>query len=136
MFNRESRAAHRVDMLISASAKVHGDVDFSGGLHIDGHIVGAVRAYGAGESSVSVGESGVIEKGVLASHVTVNGIVRGDVQASGRVALGPTARVLGNVHYGTIESAAGAQITGTLVQVKPVPPAKVPEKPPEKAAKG
>ncbi len=63
-----------------------------------------------GESSVSVGEGGVIDRGVVATHVVVNGIVRGDVQATGKVALGPSAQVLGNVQYGTIESAAGARI--------------------------
>jgi cytoskeletal protein CcmA (bactofilin family) len=34
------------------------------------------------------------------------------------VALGPNAQILGNVQYGTIESAAGARIAGRLVQVK------------------
>jgi cytoskeletal protein CcmA (bactofilin family) len=142
MFNRESRAARAIDMLIGASAKVHGDVDFSGGLHIDGHVFGAVRAYGEAESSVSVGESGVVEKGVVATHVRVDGIVRGDVQATGTVALGPGARVLGNVQYGTIESAAGAEIAGKLVQAKPIAAqvvekaGKSPLKAPEKAAEG
>jgi len=118
MFNRDARVPGRIDMLIGASAKIHGDVEFSGGLHIEGHVFGAVRAYGAGESSVSVGEGGVIDRGVVATHVVVNGIVRGDVQATGKVALGPRAQVLGNVQYGTIESAAGARIAGRLVQVK------------------
>jgi cytoskeletal protein CcmA (bactofilin family) len=142
MFNREARGASRIDMLIGASAKVHGDVEFSGGLHIDGHVFGAVRAYGEGESSVSVGEGGVVEQGVVATHVEVNGIVRGDVQATGKVALGPAARVLGNVQYGTIESAAGAEIAGKLVQAKLIAAKvvekaeKTPQKAPEKAAEG
>lgn len=118
MFNRESRAHSRVEILIGPSARVHGDVDFSGGLHIEGHVFGGVCAYGPGESTVSVGESGVIEGGVVATHVVVNGVVRGDVQATGKVALGPSARV-GNIQYGVIESAAGAEITGRLVQVRP-----------------
>jgi cytoskeletal protein CcmA (bactofilin family) len=135
MFNRDSRAPRRVDMLIGASAKVHGDVEFAGGLHIDGHVFGAVRAYGEGDSSVSVSDTGIVEQGVVATHVVVNGIVRGDVQATGTVALGPAARVLGNVQYGTIESAAGAEIAGNLVQAKPSAE-KTPQKAPEKAAEG
>jgi cytoskeletal protein CcmA (bactofilin family) len=135
MFNPDSRAPKRVDMLISASAKVHGDVEFSGVLHIEGHVLGAVRAYGEAESTVSVGESGIIDRGVVATHVMISGVVRGDVEATGKVALGPKAQVLGNVQYGTIESAAGAQISGTLVQVRPTAH-KTPPKAPEKAAKG
>ena len=128
MFNRDSRATRDLDTLIGAAAKVHGDVQFRGGLHIDGHVFGAVRAYGDGESSVSVGDSGIVEKGVVATHVVVHGIVRGDVQATGRVVLGAGARVLGDVQYGTIESAAGAEIAGKLE--------KTPQKAPEKAVKG
>jgi cytoskeletal protein CcmA (bactofilin family) len=119
MFNRESRPQTRVDILIGPTARVHGDVDFAGGLHIEGHVFGGVSAYGTGESTVSVSATGVIEGGVVATHVVVNGVVRGDVFATGKVALGPQARVIGNVQYGIIESAAGAEITGTLVQVKP-----------------
>ena len=48
----------------------------------------------------------------------VNGVVRGNVLATGKVALGSRARVIGNVQYGVIESAAGAEITGTLVQAQ------------------
>ena len=119
MFNREPRPQTRVDILIGPSARVHGDVDFAGGLHIDGHVFGGVSAYGSGESTVSVSATGVIEGGVVATHVVVNGVVRGDVHATGKVALGPRAKIIGNVRYGIIESAAGAEITGTLVQVKP-----------------
>jgi cytoskeletal protein CcmA (bactofilin family) len=116
MFNRESRAQRQIDMLIGQSARVHGDVDFAGGLHIDGHVFGGVCAYGPGESRVSVGAGAVVEGGIVATHVTVNGVVRGDVQATGRVALGPNARIHGNVQYREIESAAGAEITGRLVR--------------------
>jgi cytoskeletal protein CcmA (bactofilin family) len=45
----------------------------------------------------------------------LNGIVKGDIEAGDRVELGPKARVLGSVHYTTIETAVGAQILGKLV---------------------
>ena len=135
MFNHDSRAPDRVDMLISAAARIHGDVEFRGVLHVEGQVRGAVRAYGEGESTVSVGEGGVIDRGVEATHVVVNGTVRGDVQATGKVVLGPNAQVLGNVQYGTIESAVGAQISGRLVQVRPTAH-EAPPQATEKAAKG
>ncbi len=119
MFNRESSSKPRIDILIGPTARVHGDVDFAGGLHIDGHVFGGVSAYGSGESSVSVSETGTVEGGVVATHVVVNGVIKGDVQAQGKVALGPNARVIGNLQYGIIEMAAGAEISGTLTQAKP-----------------
>jgi cytoskeletal protein CcmA (bactofilin family) len=118
MFNRDSRAQTRVDSLVGPTARVHGDVEFTGGLHVEGHVFGGVRAYGTEESSVSVSATGIVEGPVVATHVVVNGVVRGDVIATGKVALGPNARVVGNLQYGMIESAAGAEITGTLVQAK------------------
>jgi cytoskeletal protein CcmA (bactofilin family) len=118
MFNRESRAQQQVDILIGASARVHGDVDFSGGLHIEGHVFGGVCAYGPGESTVSISDSGIVDGAVVAAHVVVNGVVNGDVLATGKVVLGPNARVVGNVQYGIIEATTGAQISGTLVQAK------------------
>ena len=44
MFTRDSRP--RIDTLIGKAARVHGDVEFEGGLHLDGRIVGgrALRA--------------------------------------------------------------------------------------------
>ena len=48
-------------------------------------------------------------------YVVLHGIVKGDVFASQRVELGPTARVIGNVYYNLIEMAIGAEINGKLV---------------------
>jgi cytoskeletal protein CcmA (bactofilin family) len=119
MFNRDTRTPDKVDILIGPTARIRGDIDFSGGLHIAGHVFGSVRAYGDEESTISVAETGIIEGGIVATHVVVNGVVRGDVQATGQVVLGAGARVVGNVQYGMIESATGAEISGTLVLAKP-----------------
>ena len=48
-------------------------------------------------------------------YVELHGIVRGDLYATKRVKLGPTARVIGNVYYNLIEMAIGAEINGKLV---------------------
>ncbi len=39
MFNRDSKPA-RIDTLIGKSVRVHGDVEFAGGLHLDGQVRG------------------------------------------------------------------------------------------------
>jgi cytoskeletal protein CcmA (bactofilin family) len=43
MFGRESRSNARIDTLVGKSAKVAGDVEFTGGLHLDGRVAGNVR---------------------------------------------------------------------------------------------
>jgi cytoskeletal protein CcmA (bactofilin family) len=118
MFNRDPRQA-RIDTLIGKTAKVHGDVDFQGGLHLDGHIIGAVRSDESRDSTLSVSETGSIEGSVEVPNVILQGQVRGDIHAAERVVLGATARVEGDVYYGIIEMTLGAQITGKLVRLAP-----------------
>ncbi len=112
---RDKETLGRIDTLIGRSANVQGDVEFAGGLHIDGRITGSVRATHGSPASLSVSEHGVIEGSVEAPNVVLNGRVNGDIIGVDRVVLGGKARVRGNVHYGVIEMALGAEISGKLV---------------------
>jgi cytoskeletal protein CcmA (bactofilin family) len=118
MFSRDSRPA-RIDTLIGKGARVQGDVEFLGGMHLDGAIAGNVRSDAAADSTLSVSESGSIEGNVEVPNVLLQGAVKGDIRARERVVLGATARVEGNVHYGVIEMTVGAQITGKLLRLPP-----------------
>jgi cytoskeletal protein CcmA (bactofilin family) len=116
MFNRDTKQA-RIDTLIGKASRVHGDLEFAGGLHLDGSIAGNVRADPPEGSSLSISETGSIEGNVEAENVMLSGTVRGDILARERVVLGATARVQGNVHYGVIEMTLGAQIMGKLTRL-------------------
>lgn len=118
MFSRDPKPA-RIETLVGRDTTVHGDVEFSGGLHVDGRVVGAVRASTPPGSSLSVSETGLIDGPVEAGTVVLHGRVRGDIQARERLVLGATARVEGNVYYGVIEMTLGAQIVGKLLQLAP-----------------
>ena len=115
MFNRSEKQATRIDTLIGRTARVQGDIEFSGGLHIDGQVTGNVRVVPGGKAALSVSEHGVIEGSVEAPQVVLNGTVNGDIIATERVVLGAKARVRGNVSYGVIEMALGAEINGRLI---------------------
>jgi cytoskeletal protein CcmA (bactofilin family) len=115
MFKREKNGDGRFETLIGKSVRVQGDVEFSGGLHVDGRITGSVRAAQGAPAALSVSEHGVIEGSVEAPSVVLNGRVNGDIFSSERVILGAKARVQGNVHYSVIEMALGAEISGKLV---------------------
>ena len=115
MFGRKQRRHTVVETLVGANTKVSGDVSFSGGCHVDGTVNGNVSADPDSDSALSVSEDGNIEGGVTVPYVILHGIVKGDLFASQRVELGPTARVIGNVYYNLIEMAIGAEINGKLV---------------------
>jgi len=121
---RDSKSNARIDTLIGKAGKVSGDVEFAGGLHLDGRVAGNVRAVdGDPESTLHVSEHGAIEGSVEVPNVMLNGSVRGDIYATGRVVLGAQARVHGNLHYGVIEMTLGAEIKGKLVPLPSAAPA-------------
>jgi len=124
MFNKREA---RIDTLIGQAARVHGDMEFAGGLHLDGTIEGNLRADPVEGSSLSVSETGSIDGNVEAGNVMLNGAVRGDIIARGRVILGATARVQGNVYYGVIEMTLGAQIIGKVTRISDQPAEVAPE---------
>jgi len=115
MFGRDKASAARVDTLLGRATRIEGDVDFSGGLHLDGHVTGNVRAPQDSSSTLSVSEHGFVDGSVSVPSIVLNGTVRGDIFAATRIALGAKAKVEGNVHYGAIETAIGAEIRGKLV---------------------
>jgi len=115
MFGRKSHRHAALDTLVGPGSKVQGDLTFDGGCHIDGTVNGNVTSESSTEAELSVSENGHIEGGVTVPYVVLNGTVKGDVFASERVELGPTARVIGNVYYNLIEMAIGAEINGKLV---------------------
>ena len=118
MFSRDSRPP-RIDTLIGKGVRVQGDIEFLGGMHLDGAVAGNVRSNPAPDSTLSVSEIGSIDGSVNVPNVILQGQVRGDIRAAERVVLGPTARVEGDVYYGIIEMTLGAQITGKLVRLAP-----------------
>ena len=115
MFGRKQRKHAVIDTLVGSNTRVNGDLNFTGGCHIDGTVKGSVSAESDGSSALSISEEGNVEGGVTVPYVVLNGLVRGDVVVSQRVELGPTARVIGNVYYNLIEMAIGAEINGKLV---------------------
>jgi cytoskeletal protein CcmA (bactofilin family) len=115
MFKQKQSKNANIETLIGPKTRINGDIEFTGGLHLDGYINGNVKGDSNQGTCLSVSEHGCVEGSVIAPNVILNGIVKGDIDASNRVELGAKARVLGNVHYTIIETAVGAQINGKLI---------------------
>ena len=128
MLGKNKRRNVSIETLVGAASRVSGDLHFTGASHIDGIVNGGVIADSDESSTLSVSENGEIHGNVQVPNVVLNGLVKGDVIASERVELGPTARVIGNVYYNLIEMAIGAEINGKLVHQRD---ASAPEPEPE-----
>lgn len=112
---RKKIRASRIDSLIGRQTVLTGDVQFSGGLHVDGTVKGNVTADEDSRSVLTLSEHGTIEGEVTVPNIVLNGSVVGDVHATERIELVANARVAGNVYYGLIEMAMGAEVNGNLV---------------------
>ena len=119
MFKSTKSKLQRIDTLVGAATRIIGDVQFSGGFHVDGCVKGNVDAPADSGSTLSVSDGGVVEGSVAVPNVILNGTVKGDILAHSRIELGATAKVTGNVYYGLIEMAIGAEINGKLVHEPP-----------------
>ena len=111
MLGKKSRSQAPIGTLVGSDTRIQGDIEFTGGCHIDGYVKGNVRAASNPGGVLSVSERGCVEGSVVAPHVQLNGTVKGDVRATERIELGPKARVVGNVQYKLIEMSIGAKST-------------------------
>ena len=106
--------------LIARGTVIRGDLRFSGALHLDGRIEGAVLAEGE-DAVFTLSEQGQVQGDIHVPHAIINGTVQGDIHAGERLELAPLARITGDVHYRTLEMAAGAQVNGRMShRVEPV----------------
>ena len=112
MFGRTAR--NEIESLVAASARVEGDLKFSGGLRVDGEVHGNVVAADGADSMLIVSEHARIEGEVRCASLVVNGYIAGSVYSSELLELQPKGRIHGDVHYRLLEMHGGALVTGKL----------------------
>lgn len=118
MRDKRSEDGHGgIDTLIGRGCRIEGNVVFQGGLRVDGHIIGDVRAEPQGAGYVIVPPQGRVEGEVRAAHIIVSGEVVGNLHAADRVELLARARIIGNITYAAMTMQAGCSVAGKLCQV-------------------
>jgi cytoskeletal protein CcmA (bactofilin family) len=116
MFSKKaSKPQSRIDSLIGAGTVIEGNVNFTGGLRVDGEIKGNVVAAGEQPSTLVVSEHARIEGEIHVSHLVVNGTINGPVHSAEFLELQAHSRVKGDVHYNTLEMHLGAVVDGRMV---------------------
>ncbi len=104
-----------IDTLIGAGSILQGDLEFTGGLRVDGHVKGHVTAQDSNKGTIVLSESGVIEGDVNVPHVVINGTINGNIVSNGHVELQAKAKITGDIHYKAVEMELGAILNGSLV---------------------
>ena len=118
MFGKANKPSP-IDSLIGAGTVIEGNITFVGGLRVDGHVKGNVKATGNKPGTLVLSELAKVEGEIDVAHVVVNGTVAGPVRATEYVELLPKARVTGDVAYKSIEVHVGAIVMGQLVYENP-----------------
>lgn len=114
---RHTKPQERIDSLIGAAAKIEGNLTFSGGLRVDGEITGNVTAVPGEPSTLVLSEHGRIKGEISVTHLVVNGVVTGSVSATEYMELQSKSKIIGDVHYKTLEIQIGAIVEGTLLHL-------------------
>ncbi len=107
--------APKVVTVIGQDTVITGDLQFAGGLHLDGAVRGKVTGEPDSRATLIVSEQGKVDGDVRVDNLILNGTVTGDVHAAQRVELAARARVNGTVYYQLLEMAMGAEVNGRLV---------------------
>jgi cytoskeletal protein CcmA (bactofilin family) len=105
----------RIDSLIGAGTTVEGNIEFKGGLRIDGVVKGNVQALNGEATTLVISEQAKVVGQIHVSHLVINGEIEGPVHASDYLELQPRARVKGDIHYQRLEMHVGAAVEGRLV---------------------
>jgi len=114
-FKKNNRVQNTIDTLIGVDTRIEGNVHFAGGLRIDGAVSGAITEPNDSPSTLILSEHGKVEGAITASKVVINGTVIGPVKATQFIELQTKARIVGDVHYNSLEMHTGAVIEGKLV---------------------
>jgi cytoskeletal protein CcmA (bactofilin family) len=96
--------------LLDSQLIVTGDIETSGSLRIDGRLMGSVR----NADVVVIGVGAAMTGDVTAREVIVGGTLRGNVTATDRLELQPTAVVIGDVSTNVILVHEGGVLNGHM----------------------
>ena len=113
--NKGNKPQNRIDCLIGSGTTIEGNITFTGGLRVDGHVRGNVTAAEGKPGTLVLSEQACIEGEIHASHVVINGKVIGPVHSAEYVDLQAKANVTGDIHYRTFEMQLGAVVQGRMV---------------------
>ncbi|WP_175772371.1 bactofilin family protein [Paraburkholderia phenazinium] len=122
MFSKKKAASiqhTKLATLIAHDVRLTGDLEFSEGLRMDGHVCGNVTGKPGAQTLLVLSDRGSIEGNVHGYDVVVNGKIVGDVIADHFVELQPNAHVTGNIHYQQLRMDCGASVDGKLTRRDP-----------------
>ncbi len=94
--------------IVSEQFTIRGDIDSEGTLHVEGNVIGTVRAH-----TIHISATGHIEGDVICASLNVKGGVHGSI-ACQELVMSATARIKGKVRYQFITVGPGAWLDAEM----------------------
>ena len=105
-----------INAFLGVNTEFEGKLSFTGAVRVDGRFKGEIITKG----TLIVGELAVIESDIHASHIIVNGEIRGNVTAEKRMEIHASGRVTGNIQTPVLVIDEGVVFNGNCSMEKPI----------------
>ncbi|MDR2211652.1 MAG: polymer-forming cytoskeletal protein [Spirochaetaceae bacterium] len=106
----QKKAEFAVNTIIGPGSFVQGDVESGGFTRIDGSLKGNLHSKGR----VVVGETARMRSSITGTNITIGGVVDGNILASERLIVLPSAMIIGDITTRRIEAGEGCLIHGKV----------------------
>jgi cytoskeletal protein CcmA (bactofilin family) len=124
--------AHATETIVGSSVKLKGNLRSDGPIKIYGILTGEVRT----KDTVLVGPEANIVASIKARNIKISGTVQGNIEASDRLEITETGRVLGDISANILSISPGAIFSGKCVMsergkeiaIEPIIETETPEK--------
>ena len=103
----------KIDTLIGKDSSITGKLESVGTIRVDGRFEGDIIT----KSDLVVGENGEVHGKVKAKDITVAGLIKGELEATGKLELVPTAVVEGEAKMSLLVVEEGAVFQGHCQQI-------------------
>ena len=115
---KKKRKFVAITTLIDKDIVISGDTSYTGGIRIDGKMIGNLKVHGEEDSLLIMGHGSKITGDVDVEKAIINGEINGNIKCHDYLELNTNSVVNGSIEYDIIEVQEGAKITGDLKFIK------------------
>ncbi len=105
----------RLSGFVGAGTVLTGETNFTAMLRVDGHLTGSVSSE---EGTLIIGSTGQVDANINVASAMISGTVNGDINATEKLQLGRTAKVVGNIQSPRLILEDGAILEGNCSMLK------------------
>ena len=115
---KKKRKFVAITTLIDKDIVISGDTSYTGGIRIDGKMIGNLKVHGEEDSLLIMGHGSKITGDVDVEKAIINGEINGNIKCHDYLELNTNAIVNGSIEYDIIEIHEGSKINGNLKFIK------------------